>query len=184
MSPDFFAELATHEAYPGHHTEHVWKEQRLVRDGGDLAESILLIGTPQSTISEGIAGLAAEVLLGAEEEAVIGTHMARAGVEYDPDVSRAVKNARRPFERVSGNVALMVHSQGADHEEARQYLMKWALSSERRSTQQMSFITDPVWRSYVTTYADGYEVCRDFVDGDRGRFKQLLTEQLSPADLR
>jgi hypothetical protein len=47
----------------------------------------------------------------------------------------------------------------------------------------MSFITDPIWRSYVTTYADGDRVCRDYVDGDRHRFKRLLTEQLSPADL-
>lgn len=183
MSPDFFAELATHEAYPGHHTEHSWKEQVLVREGGDLAESVYLIGTPQSLISEGIAGLAAEALLGEDEEAVIAEHMERAGVDYDPEISRAVKEARAPFDRVSGNVALMVHSQGAAPEEARQYLMRWGLSSEGRSTHQMTFITDPVWRSYVTTYSDGYEVCRAFVDGDRDRFKRLLTEQLSPADL-
>jgi hypothetical protein len=36
----------------------------------------------------------------------------------------------------------------------------------------------------VTTYADGYEVCRAFVDGEPARFRRLLTEQLSPADLR
>jgi hypothetical protein len=184
MSPDFLAELVSHEAYPGHHTEHAWKEQLLVREGGDLAESIFMVGTPQSLIAEGIAGLGAEVLLGDDEEDVIATHMTAAGVEYEPEVSRAIKHARRPFERVSGNVALMIHAEGASPEEGRQYLMRWALSSEKRSTHQISFITDPVWRSYVTTYADGYHVCRDFVDGDPRRFKRLLTEQLSPADLR
>jgi hypothetical protein len=184
MSPDFLAELVSHEAYPGHHTEHAWKEQRLVREGGDLAESIFMVGTPQSLVSEGIAGLGAEALLGEDEEDFVSSHMATAGVEYDPEVSRAVKHARRPFERVSGNVALMIHARGAAPEEGRQYLMRWAFSSERRSTHQISFITDPVWRSYVTTYADGYHVCRDFVGGDRERFKRLLTEQLSPADLR
>jgi hypothetical protein len=183
LSPDFVAELASHEAYPGHHTEHAWKEQLLVRDGGDLKASLLMIGTPEATLFEGIAGLAAEMLLGEDEEDVIATHMARAGVDYDPEVSRAVKGARQPFERVGGNAALLVHSQGASAEEARQYMMKWGLASERRATQQTSFITDPVWRSYVTTYADGYELCRSFVDGDRDRFKRLLTEQLSPADL-
>jgi hypothetical protein len=40
-----------------------------------------------------------------------------------------------------------------------------------------------VWGSYVTTYADGHRVCADWVDGDPARFKRLLTEQLSPADL-
>jgi hypothetical protein len=184
MSPDFLAELVSHEAYPGHHTEHAWKEERLVRERGDLAESIFLVGTPQSLIAEGIAGLGAEVLLDGDEEDVVAEHMAAAEVEYDPEVSRAIKHARRPFERVHGNVALMIHAEGASPEEGRQYLMRWALSSEKRSTQQISFITDPVWRSYVTTYADGYHVCRDFVDGDPRRFKRLLTEQLSPADLR
>ena len=182
MAPDFFAELATHEAYPGHHTEHAWKEQRLVREGGDLTESIFMVGTPQSLISEGIAGLAAEILLGDDEETVIAEYMP-SKVEYDPELSRAVKAARQPFERVTGNAALLVHAQGASTEDARRYLMRWALSSERRSTHQMSFITDPIWRSYVTTYADGYHVCRDWVGGDTQRFKRLLTEHLSPADL-
>jgi hypothetical protein len=184
MSPDFVSELAAHEAYPGHHTEHAWKEQLLVREGGDLTESIMLIGTPQSLISEGIAGLGSEALLGDEEEDVIAEHMTAAGVEYDAGVSRAVKRARKSFERVAGNAALLMHAQDAPGEEARAYLMRWQLSSERRSTQQMSFIGDPLWRSYVTTYADGYQLCRDFVDGDPARFRRLLTEQLSPANLR
>jgi hypothetical protein len=47
----------------------------------------------------------------------------------------------------------------------------------------MSFITDPIWRSYVTTYADGYEVCGAWVGGDPARYRRLLTEQLTPADL-
>jgi hypothetical protein len=184
MSPDFAAELAAHEAYPGHHTEHAWKEQLLVRDGGDLAESILLVGTPQSLVSEGIAGLGAEVLLGEKEEEVIAEHVAPTGAEYDADLSRAVKRARQPFARVSGNVALLIHVQGASPATAREYLMRWGLSSERRADQQVKFITDPTWRAYVTTYADGYLVCRAFVDGDPQRFKRLLTEQLSPDDLR
>jgi hypothetical protein len=184
MSPDFLAELAAHEAYPGHHTEHAWKEQLLVREGGDLTESIMLIGTPQSLISEGIAGLGPEALLGDEEEDVIAEHMRSAGVEYDADVSRAVKRARQPFERVAGNAALLMHAQGAPAEEARAYLERWQLSSERRSKQQLSFIGDPLWRSYVTTYADGYKLCRDFVDADPAGFRRLLTEQVSPAHLR
>ena len=61
--------------------------------------------------------------------------------------------------------------------------MRWSLASERRAAQQISFISDPTWRAYVSTYADGYRVCRDFVDGDPKRFKRLLTEQLTPADL-
>src|SRR5262249_47669093 len=38
--------VVAHELYPGHHTEAVLKEQLLVRDRGQLEESILMIGTP------------------------------------------------------------------------------------------------------------------------------------------
>jgi hypothetical protein len=47
----------------------------------------------------------------------------------------------------------------------------------------MRFATDPVWRAYGTTYTDGYRLCRDWVGGDPERFKRLLTEQLTPAEL-
>ncbi len=77
----------------------------------------------------------------------------------------------------------MLYEQGAREEEAFAYLKHWALMSDRRATQAMRFITDPIWRSYVTTYADGYRVCRDWVDGDPARFRRLLTEQLTPTDL-
>ncbi len=62
--------------------------------------------------------------------------------------------------------------------------MKWALASEKRAGHVIDFITDPMWRSYITTYPNGYRLCGDFVAGDVGRFKRLLTEQLTPADLR
>ena len=47
--------LAAHEAYPGHHTEHAVKEQRLVRERGMWEEAIQLVPTPQSLVGEGIA---------------------------------------------------------------------------------------------------------------------------------
>jgi hypothetical protein len=184
MTPAFVVELVAHEAYPGHHTEHAWKEQKLVRDGRHLEESIHMIGTPQSTIAEGIAGLAVEMALGDEEQEVTAAHVAETGVGYDPDVARAVQKARRPLEGVSGNVALMLHAEGCSTDEGHAYLMRWGLMSEKRANHGLKFITDPIWRSYVTTYADGYRVCRDFVDGDPARFKRLLTEQLTPLDLR
>jgi len=56
-------DLVAHEAYPGHHTEHAWKEQLLV-DAGVVEESLVLIPTPQSMVSEGIAEIAWEVVDG------------------------------------------------------------------------------------------------------------------------
>jgi hypothetical protein len=78
---------------------------------------------------------------------------------------------------------LMLHADGASQDEAREYLLRWGLVSERRADHSLTFMTDPLWRSYSTTYTDGYRLCHAFVDGDPARFKRLLTEQLTPADL-
>jgi hypothetical protein len=183
LSPDFTAELVPHETYPGHHTEHAWKEKTLIRERGQLEETIVLIGTPQNLIAEGIAGLGPEVLLGEELENVTAEHMAGTGVDYDPDRSRALREAHHLIEDVAGNAAMML-AEGATEEEARAYHRRWRLVSEERAAHSVRFVTDPTWRAYVTTYADGYRLCRDFVAGDSRRFQRLLTEQLTPADLR
>lgn len=182
MATNFVTELMAHELYPGHQTEHCWKEQLLYRDGGHAEAGILLIGTPESLIAEGIAGLGLEILI-EDEDAFTAEHLARKGIAYDASLARAVKAARRPLQRVSGNVALMLYEDDASEDDALEYLRHWALMSDRRAKQAMKFIGDPIWRSYVTTYEDGYSVCRDWVDSDPARFKRLLTEQLTPADL-
>jgi hypothetical protein len=184
MTPDVLVGLVTHEAYPGHHTEHSWKEQLHVREGGRLEESALMVGTPSSLIGEGIAEVAQEILLGDEEEQITAAHVEGTGVPYDADLSRAAKKAREPLAYVAVNVALLIHSRGATEEEAAEYSQRWGLNSPRRANQSVRFVTDPVWRAYISTYTDGYVLCRDWVAGDPARFKRLLTEQLTPAELR
>jgi hypothetical protein len=183
LTPTFLTELIAHETYPGHHTERTWKEELLVRERDQHEETILLIGTPQSLITEGIAGLAPEILLGDDEHEVTASYVSGTGVAYDPEVSGAVTQARIPLIDVPGNVAFLLHADGVSAADAEAYLMRWALTSERRAKHAMRFATDPVWRAYGTTYTDGYRLCRDWVGGDPERFKRLLTEQLTPADL-
>jgi hypothetical protein len=184
LTPDFIFELATHEAYPGHHAEHAWKEQVQVVEGGRLEEAALMVGTPSSLVSEGIASLAAEILLGDEVERVVAEHVEGTGVPYNAEVSRGVQQAIKPFAYVGGNIALLVHTQGASEEDAIEYSMRWALRSRKRAEQAVRFVTDPLWRSYSTTYSAGYDLCSKWVGGDPARFKRLLTEQLTPADFR
>lgn len=182
MAPNFITELLAHELYPGHQTEHSWKEQLLYRERGYAETGILMIGTPESLIAEGIAELAVEMLLD-DEDAFTAEHLARRRIPYDARLARAVRGARRALQGVSGNVALMLHEDAASEADGLDYLREWGLMSERRANQGLRFINDPMWRSYVTTYADGYRICRDWVGGDPARFKRLLTEQLTPADL-
>jgi hypothetical protein len=182
MNAAFIGHLMAHELYPGHHTEHAWKEQRLVKEQGLLEESILMIGAPQSLIAEGIAEVGAEILLD-DLDAFTAETLAPLGIEYDAELGRAVRSARKPLERVPANAALMLHEDGASVDEARKYLIRWALVSPKRAEHNISFVNHPVWRAYVSTYTDGYRVCRDWVAGDSAKFKRLLTEQLTPADL-
>jgi hypothetical protein len=184
LTPDFVFELATHEAYPGHHAEHAWKEQVQVVEGGRLEESALMVGTPSSLVSEGIASLAAEILLGDEVERVVAEHVEGTGVPYDAEVSWRVQQAIKPFAYVAGNIALLVHTRGGSVEEAIEYSMRWALRSRKRAEQAVRFVTNALWRSYSTTYSAGYDLCSKWVAGDPARFKRLLTEQLTPADFR
>jgi len=182
MATNFVTELMAHELYPGHQTEHAWKEQLLYREAGRPESSILMIGTPESLIAEGIAGVADSMVL-EDEDAFTAEVLARHGIDYDADLARAVKAVRRPLARASDNAAMMLYEDGASEDDAREYLKDRALMSDRRATQAMKFIVDPMWRSYVTTYEDGYALCRAWVDGNPERFKRLLTEQLTPSDL-
>jgi hypothetical protein len=180
--PDAVVEWVAHETYPGHHTEHAWKEQLLTRSGR-LEESIVLVPTPQAVVSEGIATVAAEIALGDERPELTASAVNGVGVQYDPELSRALLEAIKPLAGVATNAALELHVDGASVEEAREYVMHWALASEKRADHVIAFINDPMWRSYVTTYPNGYKLCGKFVAGDVGRFKRLLTEQLTPAEL-
>ena len=75
--------LAAHEAYPGHHTERVVKEQLLVREQGFLEESIQLVPTPQSLVGEGIAELGLEVVMDDELERELEATLTAHGLEGD-----------------------------------------------------------------------------------------------------
>jgi hypothetical protein len=173
--------LMAHELYPGHHTEQVWKE-RLLYEQGHLEESVVVYGTPQSVVSEGIAELAVE--LAVEEH---GDSLAEAFAEweirYDRETHRRVRHAARPLLLAIGNAALMLHADGVSKTEALEYLRRWGLVSEERAAQHVEFVLDRWGAAYIRTYTDGYDLCRSWVAGDPERFRRLLTEQLTPADL-
>jgi hypothetical protein len=86
-----------HETYPGHHTERACKEQTLVRDRGLLEETIVMVPTPQSLVAEGIAVLAAELLLDGDGAAALTSVLRDAGIELDFAHARAVERALDPL---------------------------------------------------------------------------------------
>ena len=68
-------------------------------------------------------------------------------------------------------------------DEARAYALEWSLSTPERVDKMLQFVTDPLWRIYAPSYDEGERLCAAFVGDHPTRFKRLLTEQLTPADL-
>jgi hypothetical protein len=180
---DDVVELAAHEIYPGHHTEHAVKEQRLIRDRGLIAESIQLIPTPAALVSEGIAETGPGIVLGGDAEARLGSILRRHGSDSDFGLGRALREARRPLRRIGLDAALMIHEDGASAEEAQAYIQRWSLATPETAEHSVQFVTDPTWRAYAINYSAGPDLCNAWVDGDPSRFVQLLTEHVRVGDL-
>jgi hypothetical protein len=177
------AHLVAHESYPGHHTEHTRKEVGLVRRRKQLEETIFLVGTPQCLIAEGLADLGLEVVVShdADERAEFAAaHLKPLGVPYDTEIVATVSKASDGLGYIRGNVALLLHEQGASIDDAVAYMERWALLPRVRAQKSVEFLTDPTWRAYMTCYVEGLPLCRSFVAGDPARFERLITEQLTP----
>ena len=176
-------DLVAHEMYPGHHTEHAWKEALLVDGGGRLEETLFLTGTPQAVVSEGIATTALEIALGDEEAEVASRVYRELDVSYDAPTVAAVRRFRTGVDTVSVNAAHLLHEEGRPADEVRAYIERWTLAPRERAQKSIEFLSHPTWRAYVSSYSSGYELCRAFVGGDPERYRLLLTTQLSTADL-
>ena len=175
--------LASHEVYPGHHTEHAMKEELLVEGRGWLEETLLLVPTPQSVVAEGIAEAGLGVIIDDELREELEAALVAEGLKPELELAEQVTQARRPLRRVGLDVALLVHEHGASPEEAKAHYERWALARPERAAQSLRFVTDPTWRSYVICYSAGVDLCDRYAAGDPNRFRTLLTEQVRVADL-
>lgn len=179
-------DLVCHEAYPGHHTEHALKEQRLYRERGWGEQAIQLINTPECVIAEGIATLAADMIFGPEAHTWAATHLyPLGGIAGDPEREARIAAAQWSLRALSANAATLLHARGADPEEVVAYIMRYGLRTEREARQSLRFINTPLWRTYAFTYFVGRQLIDAWLArGDRNaRFAQLLTEQVYPSML-
>lgn len=173
--------LVAHEIYPGHHAEHAWKEALLVDGEGRLEETLQLTGTPQAVISEGIAMLAPEIVGAHELAPVVYEEL---DIDYDAATCDAVRSARENLRGVPVNAARLLHLDGASEEDVIDYLVRWQLAPRDHAAKSIEFLTHPAWRGYISSYASGYTLCKQWVDGDASRFRRLLTGRLSTHDLQ
>lgn len=174
--------LLAHETYPGHHVERCLKDELLVRRRGLLAETIVLLPTPQSVIAEGIASMAPSVLLDGAPELLAGVADA-AGIEIDAARAIAVEAALERCRWVEVNAALMLYEDGAGDDEVRAYAERWALLDDQLSAHMIRFLRGTTSRAYVISYPAGLELCTAYVGGDPDRYRRLLSEQLRVGEL-
>jgi hypothetical protein len=176
-------ELVAHEAYPGHHTEHVCKDIALVRGQNRTELSVWVYPTPQALMAEGIAMLAPEILLGEEIEEVGAQCLRPLGIVYDMAGSAAVRRAKELLVAVRSNLALMLDEGRIDRSSMRAYARRWLLEDDGYVDRVVENLRERPWPPYESCYPEGLRACRRFVDGDEDRFGQLLREQLTPATL-
>ena len=175
--------LAIHETYPGHQAERATKERVLVRAQGLTEETIVLVPTPQSLVSEGIGQVAPRLLLGGDGADALAAIVRDAGVEFDLARALAVERATEPCRWAEVNAALMLHDRGASRSEAHAYLDRWSLLGPDLVAHLIRFITEPTSRTYVMNYPVGYALCGSYIAGGPDRFVRLLTEQVRVRDL-
>jgi hypothetical protein len=175
--------FVAHEVYPGHHSEHAWKKALLVDELGQVEVSIILASGSESTVAEGLAELAPQILLGDDAHDIANEHLAPIGLAYDAEVGKRVQAVQRIGSDVASNLALMLHERGASEEELKDYARRWTLRPEEHVERLVRWVSTQPFRGYVVTYPAGLRLAREFVQGNPARFKRLLTEQLVPADL-
>ncbi len=190
--------LTAHEAYPGHHLEHAWKETELVERLRRLETSVLLINTPECLISEGLADLGHGVVSPASTEPDLLVEIyarARLPIAADPVAARdaaertvALLPHRRRLSESRVNAALMRHEDGRSHDEVLAWLERVGRFAPDVAAKRLEFIEHPLWRTYVFVYHEGEALLRNWLhavpaDARPARFGRLLREQLSPATI-
>jgi hypothetical protein len=98
---------------------------------------------------------------------------------------QAISRAREALRAVSGNAAILYHTGELNEEATVEYIQTYALASEKRARQTFRFISNPLFRSYIFTYTEGYRLIDAATKGEDKTplFKRLLVEQLLPWDL-
>src|SRR4051794_26954939 len=178
--------LVAHESYPGHHTEHCRKELGLVERADRIEHTIFLVNTPECLMAEGLADLGVEASVGEGWGPWAAEILGDLGLRLDGDLAERLAAAAAPLNRVRQDAAVLLHDRGADADEVIAYLQRWSLVSAERATQQLRFLTHPLWRAYISTYVEGHDLLTCWLTGRpadqavEDRFLRLLDEPLTP----
>ncbi|MFX0155653.1 MAG: hypothetical protein ACFE9Q_14115 [Candidatus Hodarchaeota archaeon] len=178
--------LITHEAYPGHHTEHVIKEKHLFIDKKRFEHCILLIPTPESVISEGIGNTAADFLFSDEEKGqIILEELCHDPSNNDLEIFISHYPTQGKINKLLNNLAILAYVNGWSDDKLIKYALDFELIMEKEIRQTLKFIRHPLWSTYIFNYSYGETLIKQKF-GTRPSpkdFKMLLTHPILPSDL-
>ncbi len=177
----------THEAYPGHHTEHAVKEKNLYLDQKRFEHSILLIFTPEAVISEGIGNTAADVLFTDKEK----VQFILDEVCHDPsntnlDLLMKYEQSEGQLLKILNNIAIYAHEDGWSDDELVKYVLDFDLIPEKYIRRQLQTIRHPLWSTYVFNYTYGETLIKHKFGKNPSPkdFQMLLIKPFLPSDLK
>jgi hypothetical protein len=178
--------LASHEGYPGHHTEFSVKEKSLYLEKQQFEHSLLSYQVPKLVISEGIAVTAIDVLFSPREMVKIGLEeiCPNPKTEYHIDALVTEYRAKEVSSALMNNLAIHAHIDGWSDEKLVKYGLNFGIFPENKMKHRLKFIKYPLLATYTFNYHVGEMLVKKKY-GERpspSDFKQLLTRQFLPSD--
>ncbi|MFQ5723524.1 MAG: hypothetical protein ACE5G6_03450, partial [Terriglobia bacterium] len=157
-------DFAAHEAYPGHHTDLLTREQRLYRERGYLEWCVSPLFTPMNAMAEAVAQVGTELVLTPEEKLawhrdVFFPALGIEGVDLEQWV--ALDHALETLRRARERVPFMLFDEGQSDEEVIAYLERYALLSEAGARKALEFNRE--WGAYTFNYTVGREILRRYL---------------------
>ena len=172
---------------PGHHTEHCRKERGLVERAA-------------RTRAHGLPGQHARVPDGRgagrprrrrPRSATAGDRGRRRssatwGSRFDGHLAERVAAAAAPLNRVPPGRRVLLHDRGAGPGRGDRVPAALVAGERRAGGPAVRFLTHPLWRAYISTYVEGYDLLSALAGGRPAdqpvadRFLRLLDEPLTP----
>jgi hypothetical protein len=153
----------THEAFCGHHTEAVIKEHELVRKQGFNEFSINLLGTPCSTISEGLAEAASYIIFGEMPDVIewLNAHKALHHRPISENDARVIELVEELGRKPIINAALLMYEENETDDTIFAYLRQYVPSEDELIRRTISRLRDNDFRAYMLTYPIGKSMIMD-----------------------
>ncbi|MBY8988236.1 MAG: hypothetical protein KGD61_07260 [Candidatus Lokiarchaeota archaeon] len=178
---------ASHEGYPGHHTEFVMKEKKLYRDLNQFEHSLLILHTPKLVISEGIANTAISVLYSDKEIAEIGLQEFCSSASEEPSLEKLVLQeiVKRKLPQFWYNFAFHALIDRYDDKELIRYAKYYEIFSEDDIKSEIKRLINPTHSKNAFLYNLGSNAIKNKYGESPSakKFKDLLINPVLPSDL-